>query len=101
MVEACASIEQQWPEAMQLPGCTACNAREQVRRILSLKERADSPHQRLLKGRCASIVVGAMRMHSAELELHNLGLRQQILTHAALADDSQLRCRGIARLPHF
>ena len=90
MVEVCASIEQRWPEMMQLPGWTMCNARERVRRILSLKEWADSPHQRVLKGRCASIVVGAMQMHGAELELHNLGLRRQILTHAALAGDSPL-----------
>ena len=90
MVEVCASIEQRWPEVMQLPSWTTCNARERVRRILSLKEWADSPHQRVLKGRCASIVVGAMQMHGAELELHNLGLRRQLLTHAALADDSPL-----------
>ena len=58
--------------------------------ILTLNEWALNDDQRLLKGRAASIVVGAMEMYNNELELRNLGLQRQILTHAAFATDSQL-----------
>ena len=63
-------------------------ARERVKRILTLNEWALNDDQRLLKGRAASIVVGAMEMYNAELELRNLGLQRQLLTHAAFANDT-------------
>ena len=66
-------------------------ARERVKRILTLNEWALNDDQRLLNGRAASIVVGAMEMYNAELELRNLGLQRQILTHAASATGSQLQ----------
>ena len=71
-------------------------ARERVKRILTLNEWALNDDQRLLKGRAASIVVGAMEIYNAELELRNLGLQRQILTHAALATDDQLQLQSVA-----
>ena len=56
--------------------------------ILLLNEWALNNDQRLLKGCAASIVVGAMEMYNAELELRNLGLQRQLLTYAVFADDS-------------
>ena len=87
---ACDAIHHRWPAVAQLPGWQVYGARERVKRILTLNEWALNDDQRLLKGRAASIVVGAMEMYNAELELRNLGLQRQILTHAALATDSQL-----------
>ena len=59
-----------------------------MKRILTLNEWALNDDQRLLKGRAASIVVGAMGMYNEELELRNLGLQRQLLTHAAFANDA-------------
>ena len=69
----------------QLPGWQVYGTCERVKRILTLNEWALNDDQRLLKGRAASIVVGAMEMYNAELELRNLGLQRQLLTHATLA----------------
>ena len=90
MIEACDAIHHRWPAVVQLPGWQVYGARERVKRILTLNEWALNDDQRLLKGRAASIVVGAMEMYNDELELRNLGLQRQILTHAAFATDSQL-----------
>ena len=69
----------------------------------SSDEWALNDDQRLLKGRAASIVVGAMQMHNVELELWNLGLQRQLLTHAAFADDSdaQLWLHSAAQPPQL
>ena len=88
MIAACDSIQQRWPAVAQLPEWQVYGARERVKRILTLNGWALNDDQRLLKLRAASIVVGAMQMHNAELELRNLGLQRQILTHAAFANDS-------------
>ena len=82
----------------QLPGWQAYGARERVKRILTINEWALNDDQRLLKGRAASIVVGAMGMHNAKLELRSLGLQRQLLTHSAFANDSdaQLQLHSFA-----
>ena len=96
MIEACGAIQQRWPAVAQLPGWQVYGACERVKRILTLNEWVLNDDQRLLKGRAASIVVGAMEMYNAELELRNLGLQRQILTHAAFATDDQLQFRSAA-----
>ena len=96
MIEACDAIHHRWPAVAQLPGWQVYGARERVKRILTLNEWALNDDQRLLKGRAASIVVGAMEMYNNELELRNLGLQRQILTHAAFATDSQLYSNSVA-----
>ena len=88
MIEACDAIHHRWPAVAQLPGWQVYGTRERVKRILTLNEWALNDDQRLLKGRAASTVVGAMQMHNVELELRNLGLQRQLLTHAAFADES-------------
>ena len=98
MSDACDSIQQRLPEVAQLPGWQVCGTRGRVKRILTLNEWALNDDQRLLNGRAASVVVGAMEVYNAELELRNLGLRRQLLTHAAFAgdNDGQSEMRSVA-----